>query len=210
MSRHLNHVLVGAFLAMASVPATATNITFADVLGPNGDTAQQHDGFDFLFSAGGWAVSPDSTLIVPGLVSNGTSRLILSGSLNALPGQVTLTQIGGGAFTVARFDAASAFIGTSGQITVTGIRGDSSEVQQVFSVTDQFATYNLSNSFTNLAAIRFAEIDINDFRDQGLALDNITSVGAAVPEPASWAMLITGFGLVGAATRRRRAAALPA
>jgi hypothetical protein len=26
----------------------------------------------------------------------------------------------------------------------------------------------------------------------------------AVPEPASWAMLIAGFGLVGAAARRRR------
>jgi hypothetical protein len=29
--------------------------------------------------------------------------------------------------------------------------------------------------------------------------------GGAVPEPASWAMLIAGFGLVGAAARRRRA-----
>ena len=29
--------------------------------------------------------------------------------------------------------------------------------------------------------------------------------GSAVPEPASWAMLITGFGLVGATARRRRA-----
>lgn len=29
---------------------------------------------------------------------------------------------------------------------------------------------------------------------------------AAVPEPASWTMLITGFGLVGAAARRRRTA----
>jgi len=28
----------------------------------------------------------------------------------------------------------------------------------------------------------------------------------AVPEPASWAMLIMGFGLVGAAARRRKAA----
>jgi uncharacterized repeat protein (TIGR03803 family) len=35
--------------------------------------------------------------------------------------------------------------------------------------------------------------------------------GGAVPEPASWAMLIAGFGLSGAAMRRRRrAAALPA
>jgi PEP-CTERM motif len=30
--------------------------------------------------------------------------------------------------------------------------------------------------------------------------------GGAVPEPSSWAMLIAGFGLVGAAARRRRAA----
>ncbi|WP_235927657.1 Npun_F0296 family exosortase-dependent surface protein [Sandarakinorhabdus rubra] len=31
-----------------------------------------------------------------------------------------------------------------------------------------------------------------------------TGTGTAVPEPASWAMLIAGFGLVGAAGRRRR------
>ncbi len=30
------------------------------------------------------------------------------------------------------------------------------------------------------------------------------AVGAAVPEPASWAMLVTGFGLCGASLRRRR------
>jgi hypothetical protein len=37
--------------------------------------------------------------------------------------------------------------------------------------------------------------------------DNIGSVSAnvaLVPEPASWALLIAGFGLVGAAARRRR------
>ena len=31
---------------------------------------------------------------------------------------------------------------------------------------------------------------------------------SAVPEPASWAMLIAGFGLTGAALRRRRMAAV--
>ncbi len=38
-------------------------------------------------------------------------------------------------------------------------------------------------------------------------IDDITftgGVGGGVPEPASWAMLIAGFGLVGAAARRRR------
>jgi hypothetical protein len=36
-----------------------------------------------------------------------------------------------------------------------------------------------------------------------LAPDNMPDSGT-VPEPASWAMLIAGFGLVGAAGRRRR------
>jgi hypothetical protein len=37
---------------------------------------------------------------------------------------------------------------------------------------------------------------------QGYRIDSLT---LGVPEPASWAMLIAGFGLVGAASRRRRA-----
>jgi len=31
-----------------------------------------------------------------------------------------------------------------------------------------------------------------------------------VPEPGTWAMLIAGFGLVGAAARRRRQTSVPA
>ena len=46
----------------------------------------------------------------------------------------------------------------------------------------------------------------------GVGLDNVTfeslggaPVGSAVPEPATWAMMIAGFGLAGASLRRRRA-----
>lgn len=43
----------------------------------------------------------------------------------------------------------------------------------------------------------------------GFELDNVTiGTAAAVPEPANWAMLIAGFGLVGAAARRRRQTAV--
>lgn len=44
--------------------------------------------------------------------------------------------------------------------------------------------------------------------DQGLGVDNLTitsAVTAAVPESSTWAMLIAGFGLTGAALRRRSA-----
>jgi hypothetical protein len=38
----------------------------------------------------------------------------------------------------------------------------------------------------------------------GLQIDNIRLQVSAIPEPATWAMLITGFGLAGASLRRRR------
>jgi choice-of-anchor C domain-containing protein len=38
----------------------------------------------------------------------------------------------------------------------------------------------------------------------GAALDNVNVSLVPVPEPATWAMLIAGFGLVGAVARRRR------
>lgn len=38
---------------------------------------------------------------------------------------------------------------------------------------------------------------------QGGSYSGNLGLGAAVPEPASWAMMIAGFGLVGAAMRRR-------
>ena len=50
--------------------------------------------------------------------------------------------------------------------------------------------------------MRFAQADNQGFFQQGV--DNVSV--SAVPEPASWAMLITGFGVVGAAARRRRSA----
>ena len=42
--------------------------------------------------------------------------------------------------------------------------------------------------------------------DEGWGLQNVVVNGNAVPEPAEWAMLIAGFGLVGAIARRQRGA----
>jgi choice-of-anchor C domain-containing protein len=44
----------------------------------------------------------------------------------------------------------------------------------------------------------------------GPALDNISATAAAVPEPATWAMMVVGFGLAGAGLRRRKAKMLVA
>ena len=51
--------------------------------------------------------------------------------------------------------------------------------------------------------------EISFVGDQGryIGLDNVsvTQVGGGVPEPATWALMISGFGLAGAVLRRRRA-----
>lgn len=60
------------------------------------------------------------------------------------------------------------------------------------------ATTNLAFNFRN---------DPNYF---GLDNVSVTAVSAAVPEPATWAMMLVGFGAMGVAMRRQRASARPA
>ena len=48
--------------------------------------------------------------------------------------------------------------------------------------------------------------DAQGLGDEAWGLSNVVVSGGAVPEPASWAMLIAGFGMVGYASRRRRTA----
>lgn len=43
----------------------------------------------------------------------------------------------------------------------------------------------------------------NDPAGNDLGLDDISFAATAVPEPASWALLVAGFGMVGASLRRR-------
>jgi hypothetical protein len=67
---------------------------------------------------------------------------------------------------------------------------------------------------TNLYGLRLdsLSIQLNAGADAGFtywqSIDNVRLSPSAVPEPATWAMMIMGFGLAGAMLRRRRTAAL--
>lgn len=82
------------------------------------------------------------------------------------------------------------------------------------SIGESIAVVNLvPNTFTLTFGSAQSQITLDKFivRYQSIATDTGISDGsgigtAAVPEPASWAMLIAGFGLVGAVMRRRQRA----
>ena len=74
------------------------------------------------------------------------------------------------------------------------------------------ATNSLSFDFTNFSTTATAlgvstELVFNFQNDRSFfALDNVsvTAVNGAVPEPATWAMMLIGFGAMGVSLRRRR------
>ena len=56
---------------------------------------------------------------------------------------------------------------------------------------------------TTTALLKFTSlVDTNS----GAALDNVAITGGALPEPSTWALLLTGFGMIGYAARRRKGA----
>jgi hypothetical protein len=67
----------------------------------------------------------------------------------------------------------------------------------------------LTYGFTATNASHLLSFGQASVTDGSPIIDNITieSVGGAVPEPSSWAMLLAGFGMVGFAARRRRTVA---
>jgi hypothetical protein len=77
----------------------------------------------------------------------------------------------------------------------------------VFTTLSAPTTYSFSfNALSSGTIIRFNDVASNPTNGQDIAIDNVSVTGAAigtVPEPASWALMIVGFGLVGSAVRRR-------
>lgn len=75
--------------------------------------------------------------------------------------------------------------GYTGPVTITGLTLD-------IPLTRFFSSNAASVSVTGVQNLRITDFGVGD---------------AAVPEPASWALMISGFGLAGASLRRRRARA---
>lgn len=215
-----------ATAALIAVPASASTVLFSEnfdsittnQLGITTTVASMlvTGGVDAVVPANGFGISAPSTVIDldgtpgPGTVSSPTSFTLL-------PGQTyTLSFVVGGAQRGSRSDSlvgsllfATPFSGTIGEFGFFG--SGSSNFSNLVSFSDSVAVAGtapyLATGFTltpTVASSFSFSLGTNSADNIGPLLDSVTLTQSAIPEPASWAMLIAGFGLVGAVSRRRR------
>lgn len=114
----------------------------------------------------------------------------------------TVTTVSGDAFDLSTVDLAFGPFGHGGRqtdtTTVIGTLAAGGTLQTVLTVGYGFQTYALN--WKGLNSVTFGQLTGSEY----LAFDNVRyDLSAAVPEPAAWALMIGGFGLVGGALRRR-------
>ena len=101
-------------------------------------------------------------------------------------------------YTVNLFDAASAFIGSQSAVAgalpvlLTFNTPGVKTIQFTYSGQDGTTPYGVGDAGRHPAWFKVSDITYG--------------LGVGVPEPATWALMIGGFGLAGAALRRRRTA----
>jgi len=228
----LKQFWTGATLALiASLCAGGAS---AAVVNFNGDTTYTAVGDDWAegglsFSGGEiYLIPPDTMLSSPSTFNSFHATSILA--TNTDPLLMTLT--GGGAFSLQSVDLGLGWWnnpdpGFTDTETVTGQKANcvsNCTVTDSFTVGYSFLTYSLTSDFTGLSSVSFAPLTTQSTTDSNgdpisysgwLGFDNITFtapgvVGEGTPEPAAWALMIMGFGGVGAVMRRNRRAAVAA
>lgn len=203
-------------------------VTFDDLAGgPNYDNIFFSNGVGFaerfvgqtLTTAGGADVlggtPTDPLALQTGLAGQNLSTFINGGTTNVLTGNGPLGYpsfgaIGEGAFAALFSSDQSQFGfqligGDGGTATINFFRANGSLIQQVIvtNLADAFYGFQRDGNVNDIRGISIYNNDGNGIGFDNLRFD-VQSMGGAVPEPATWAMMLVGFGAMGVSMRRRR------
>ncbi len=158
----------------------------------------------------GWTVGGAGVDLIGSFwaAQDGTRSLDLASIANGSVSQ-TFATVAGTVYNVSYWIARNPQGGINPRTGSVSINGGAAPVSFTNATTDttNMGWINLTTQFTATAAtstITFASTNGTD--GFGLALDNVSVEAAtsAVPEPATWLMMIAGFGLIGAGMRRKR------
>lgn len=214
MKSIVRNTLVAAACAAACGVATSagaaafTNGSFELGVDPGGSFVELGAGSTGIT---GWVVGGDSVDYIGGYwqAEDGSRSVDLSGAANGSVSQ-TFDTLAGQSYVVNFFLAGNPDGGPAAKVAITS--ADGSQLQSnTFTVTGsdsrsnmgwQAYSYNFTAA-TNSTTLTFASATGTAY---GPALDNVSVAG--VPEPATWAMMLIGFGGLGAALRSRRRSAM--
>ena len=158
----------------------------------------------------GWVVGGDSVDYIGGYwnAEDGSRSVDLSGNANGSVGQ-TFDTLAGHTYLVNFWLAGNPDGGPNAKLAISSADG-AQQQSNIFTVTPGvntrsdmgWAAYTYEfTAATSSTTLAFASATDTPF---GPALDNVSV--AAVPEPASWALMLVGFGGLGAVLRRQRRA----
>jgi hypothetical protein len=198
-------------LAAAALLAGAAGVASANAGTVFSDNFNSYDGQLNWVPPVNWTVSSGSVDLI-GETPSGTSFdffpgnggfVDLDGSTSQAGTLSTLTTFAAGTYTLS-FDLGGNDRGDSDKTTVVSL-GDFS---QTITLPSSSALQTYSYTFTTTGgALSFADLGGGN-QNIGNVLDNVSL--SAVPEPATWAAMLLGFGGVGVAMRRRRGLAAAA
>lgn len=200
-------IIAAAFLALAGGPAGAATIDFAELAGPAlQDIGQSHatpQGYTLSIAADP-AFGMNAYLLVwadtdPANADPGGATITTGFTGNI----VTLRRTDGTAFDFASIDLADPFAAAvGGDIGFTFTTADGAVDSFLLTRPDVAGLTTHVFARTGLRSVSWQGVST---RGPWVQFDNIVVAAAGIiPEPASWALMIAGFGLSGAALRRRR------
>lgn len=212
----MKRVLLAAIAAAAfASPALAQAApTIADNSFEHPDVSHQTHRYEQGLSV----IAPGATFLAGGGIAanasyfeyeaapDGSQVGILEGSDAGIALNVTGLTIGSA--YVFTFDAAQPGIASANELI--DVSFDGIDLGQYGAASQDFSGLTTASfvAGTTAGVLAFNGIESDSSRDNNVALDNVgISLAAptdAVPEPATWAMMLSGFGAVGLAVRRKR------
>jgi hypothetical protein len=162
-------------------------------------TSVVEDGFEFTTNAsfGGFAVRTPTGLAYTG------SKALFANTIGAF---TALAQQNGNPFAIFSIDLAFTNPGQTGtaDVTFTGVKSDTSIVQQIFTVGPGFVpamqTFNFSSDFGDIVSLTWLQ------GSASMQFDNINADTEAVAAPAPAPLGLALFGLAGITALRRKSA----
>lgn len=175
----MRFAIAAALAASAmAVPASAAVITFEE--GTAGTAISGYDGITFtngvFAQCGGGCPAPELGLFA----TTGTSASPMTATFAALQSSVSFINVSFSSVLAKAYNANGDLLAS---LTST----------EAFPISGNVLTL----SGTGIKYVTF---------EGGFGIDNLSYTIGAVPEPATWAMMISGFGMIGGAMRRRRVA----